>query len=111
MAHDAITNIPMPELDQHAHDDGEKAVLHLVTGKAMVGIASRAMIHFAGDGTVTFEMYGDFRKTLVHDQTARATQKAIDALHATSFTPEAIESLKGLARAFYVDKAAKQGGR
>lgn len=112
MAHDAITDITMPELDQHAHHEGARAILNLVTRKGMNGLHSAASVHFAEpNGIVTFELCGDFRKVLAHDRSARATQKAIDGLHAATFTPEAIESLKIIARAFYVDKAIKQGGR
>lgn len=112
MAHDAITDINMPELDAHAHHSGARAVLNLVTRKGMNGLHAAASIHFVEpNGITTFELCGDFREVISHDRTARGTQKAIDTLHADAFGAANVERIKDRARAFYVDKAIKKGGR
>jgi len=101
MAYEAVKLIDIPSLDK----DGQKAFLKLETSKHYIGgILSSASVEFHGESSISFEVFGDFRKLILRDQRARATQKAIDTQHAQVFTPAAIEELKAATLAFYEAK-------
>lgn len=85
-----------------------RAVLTIETDKAYrTGIDSDAKVqwHGAGFRTHAFGLGGggDFSKTIAKNLTARATQKAIDTLHAQTFTPETIAALTAEALAYYAE--------
>jgi hypothetical protein len=69
-------------------------------------LVSAAHLHFVKDGSLTFRVYGDFRKVLLRTL-ARATQKNLNTQHASVFTPAAIDALKTEALAFYAEKRKK----
>lgn len=103
MAQEPKQIIAIPELDSK---EGA-AQMEVSTQKYDNGrLVSAAHIHFVKDGMITFECFGDFRKT-VFQTLARGTQRNLNTQHASVFTPAAIDALKAEALAFY---AAKQKG-
>jgi len=103
MAQEPIQVISIPELN---NERGE-ARMELSTRKYDNGqILSAVHVHFLKDLMRTFEIYGDFRKTVLRTNN-RATQKALDKQYAQAFTPEVIDALKAEALAFYVNKRKK----
>jgi len=101
MAIEPKTIILMPALDKA---EGV-AQLELSTSKSSSGgLASSAHVQFAQpDGGVSFLMCGDFRKYFPRSKVA-ATQKNLNTLHASTFTPSVVETLKAEVRAFYANK-------
>lgn len=100
MAQEPKQIIAIPALD---NAEGA-AQMELSTQKYDNGrLVSAAHIHFVKDGCITFECFGDFRKT-VFRTLARATQKNLNTQHASVFTPAAIDALKAEALAFYAAK-------
>jgi hypothetical protein len=68
------------------------------------GLSSCAHVQFATpDGGISFLMCGDFRKYFPRVK-GKATQKALDTLHRSTFTPEVVETLKAEVLAFYANK-------
>ncbi len=102
MANEPKQTVDLPELN----NGQRQAQLQLRTYKSARGILSAAHVHFVKDGFVTFELFGDFSKTLGCFPD-RATQKNLDARHAETFTPAQLEILKGQILAFYADKAKR----
>jgi hypothetical protein len=104
VAQEPKQNIAIPELDSAAG----AAQMELSTEKYDDGrLVSAAHLHFVKDGSLTFRVYGDFRKVLLRTL-ARATQKNLNTQHASVFTPAAIDALKAEALAFYAEKRKKQ---
>ncbi len=104
MAHNPQTIITLPELDskQGAFQ------IELTTRKYSNGeMVSSATGEFARDGMVTYLMYGDFRKVYARTA-ARATQRALDAQHAATFSPAALPQIIADARAFYAARHAEE---
>ena len=102
MANERRQRIDLPELN----GPRGSAQLEIRTYKSTPHLASLAHVHFAKDGYVTFELFGDFSKSMVRSFD-RATQKNLDAQHARVFTPQAIADLKAEAIAFYAAKRSK----
>jgi hypothetical protein len=102
MAAERTARIYLEALDRN----GERALLNLSTSKSASGLLSVASVTFRRpDGIVTFELWGDFRKTVKVDRNARATQKNIDTQHFGTFTDAYIAELQAEALAFYASKA------
>lgn len=102
-------HIPLDYLDRK-YNTGCKTTgrLTLETGKDCKGglFASYKVEHVGGGfATHAFGMGdgGDIRKTIVRNPTARVTQKAIDTLHAQTFTPEAIAAIEATVREYYTN--------
>jgi hypothetical protein len=103
MAQEPEQIIPIPELDNEAG----AAEMEISTRKCNKNqLVSAAHIHFVKDGSLTFEVCGDFRKVLSRKR-ASATQRNLDDQHFSVFTPEAIGALKAEALAFYANKRKK----
>ena len=103
MAQEPKQIIAIPALDSA---EGA-AQMELSTRKYANGrLVSAAHIHFVKDGCITFECFGDFRKT-VFQALARGTQKNLNTQHSSVFTPAAIDALKAEALAFYAAKQKK----
>jgi hypothetical protein len=103
VAQEPETFIDIPALDS---EEG-KAQLVLSTFKSRGGeIISAVSIHFLRNGMITFQPFSDFHKTLLRTR-ARATQRALDAQHASVFTAPAVEALKAETLAFYAEKRKK----
>jgi hypothetical protein len=103
MAQEPKQIIAIPELDSAAG----AAQMEISTEKYDDGrLVSAAHLHFVKDGSLTFRVYGDFRKVLLRT-VARATQKNLNTQHASVFTPAAIDALKTEALAFYAEKRKK----
>ncbi len=102
MAFDRKQRIDVPAFDSARGT----AQLELRTYKGSRELISSAHIHFVRDGMVTFELFGDFSKTLSRSP-VRGTQANIDSQHARLFTPQAIDDLKAEAGTFYALKAEK----
>jgi hypothetical protein len=106
MAKEPTTIILMPQLDKAEGN----AQLRLSTHKGSRGLNSCASLTFATPGSpfsgFSFMLGQDFMK---HFPTVKlaATQKNLDALHAASFTPTAIDALKVEVLAFYAKQAAR----
>jgi hypothetical protein len=111
MATKQITTIP---LGLNRIDMGRETTAHLLleTSKDLYGgIHSTATVKWMGNGFYTHSFAfgaggGDFRKTLIADKSARATQRAIDTLHARTFTPAAVTEITASALAHYPGDAA-----
>jgi hypothetical protein len=103
MAQEPKQIIAIPALDSEAG----AAQMELSTQKYDNGrLVSAAHMHFVKDGCITFECFGDFRKT-VFQTLARGTQKNLSTQHASVFTSAAIDALKAEALAFYAAKQQK----
>lgn len=94
----------------------QSAVLTIETDKHYNGgLDATATVFWFGDHSRSHAFGlgggGDFSKTLAVNKTARATQKAIDTLHAQTFTPEVIASLTAEAIAYYVDGKDSTSGK
>jgi hypothetical protein len=101
-------NFEIPALNRN----GKDAILTLHTHKGgRGGIYSYAQVQYREGPFLSFEMFGDFRKVVANNQTARATAKAIETQHAAAFTPEVKAALIVEALAFYAAKAAKDATR
>ena len=108
MANDRRQEIELGlQKQEYRHDPTSirHAMLELLTTKGSRGLYSAATVSWAGGGCRSFEIYGDFRETLARNPNARATQKAIDDLHAGTCTPEVIADVTSRAKAFYAEKA------
>lgn len=100
MAQEPKQIIAIPELDSA---EG-KAQMELSTNKYNSGqLVSAAHVHFVKNGCITFECFGDFRKTVLRTL-ARATQKNLNTQHTSVFTTACIDALKAEALAFYAEK-------
>jgi len=107
MAYEAVKLIAIPSLDK----DGQQAFLKLETAKQNSGgIFSSASVEFHSEGSVSFEVFGDFSKVILRDQKARATQKAIDTQHTNVFTQASIEQIKDSVISYYAAKGADANG-
>jgi hypothetical protein len=107
MANSAVKLIDFPSLDK----DGLKAFLKLETSKHYIGgILSYASVEFHGKDSITFEVFGDYRKVILRDQKARGTQKAIDTQHANVFTQASIEEIKASVVSYYAAEGADANG-
>ena len=96
--------IDIPELNR----EDTRAELQIKTYKNDYGqIVSAARVHFVKDGMITFEIFGDFSKTVLRIK-GRATQKNLDTQHAQAFTPESIAALKAEVLAFYASKRKRE---
>jgi hypothetical protein len=96
--------IDIPELN----NEQGAAQMELSTRKYSNGqIVSAAHIHYAKDGMMVFELYGDFSKTMLRIK-GRATQKTLDAQQAQAFTPESIAALRVEVLAFYASKRKRE---
>lgn len=107
MASKVLDYFYIPELDK----DGSRARLALMTDtSSRGGLSSSASMQFAEQegNNFTFEMCGDFRKTVLTTRNLRATKKNVDAHHKAAFTPEAIEALKAETIAYYEAKEARR---
>lgn len=103
MAQEPKQIIPIPELNSEAG----AAEIEISTRKCNKNqLVSSAHIHFVKDGSITFEVFGDFHKVLSRKR-ASATQRNLDEQHFSVFTSEAIDALKAEALAFYADKRKK----
>jgi hypothetical protein len=109
VAKEPKTIIILPELNKPS-DTGngiDKAQLELSTTNYNGRITSVAHVVYTNpEGNLTFAT-DDYLKRLATLTGARATQKTLDTRHAAIFTPEAIETIKGDAFAFYRAKHSK----
>lgn len=81
-------------------------ILVISTAKAVNGgIYTSANVQAEGGGVVTFEVAGDFSKTLERDRKARCTEKAVRAMHARVMARQ--DEIVAEAHDFYTKKAAK----
>lgn len=86
----------------------EKAVLELKTDTTLNGcIYSNASVCWEGNGLKTFVIYGDFNLPVSRSPKQRGTQKNIDTMHNSTFTPETQEALKAQALEFYATRAKR----
>ncbi len=75
----AQTDIELEPMEQDA-----KRILRIQTSKARCGISTSASVwKLDGRGTMSTELYGDFRKTIAV-ATNRCTEKAVRTLHETA---------------------------
>lgn len=86
----------------------QTAVLNIETDKAYSGgLDSRAQVFWLADHSrscaIGMGHGGDFSKKIAVNKALRATQKAIDTMHAAVFTPEVIASLTAEALAYYAE--------
>lgn len=100
-------------LTRNENNRPARGILTLETSKAYRGgVESDAKVMWHGTG---FRVHafglgggGDFSKTLARNTTAKATQKAIDTLHAQTFTPETIAALTAEVLAYYAEGKDKR---
>ncbi len=90
-----------------------RAVLTISTGKHYYGLGAEARVYWVGNHFRSCAMSlgasgGDYSRTLAKVPNGRATQKAIDTLHAQTFTPETIASLTAEALAYYAEGKDKR---
>ena len=110
MANDKTQHILLDYLDRTDHT-GRKTTgrLTLETGKdCKGGLSASYFVEHVGGHFATHAfgagLRGDIRKTIIRNPTARATQKAIDTLHAQTFTPVAIASIEATVREYYTNE-------
>ncbi len=85
---------------------GDLAMLLVIsTSKAMNGgLYSSANVQAEGFGVVTFEIGGDFSKTIERDRAARCAEKTVAAMQERALGRK--EALLAEAKAFYAAKGA-----
>ena len=112
MANDQKQNIELgiTRLEWGDSQRPQRAVLEISTSKHYYGLGSEAKVYWHGQHSRSNMMSigsgggGDFSKTVARaDRTVKATQKNIDKLHATAFTPEVIAELVEAAKAHYAE--------
>lgn len=90
----------------------QTCVLEISTGKHYYGLGAQAQVYWLRPQSRSCALGlgggGDFSKTLAKVLGRRATQKAIDTLHAQTFTPETIAALTAEALAYYAEGKDKR---
>jgi hypothetical protein len=116
MADKRVIKIQLPELDRSKGQDAltsGKCRLTLETDKAYNGgVDCTAQVSWIDERGFASHVLGiggggDFSRTYAKVK-GIATQKRIDTMHAQTFTPEFIESIKAEVRSFYALEAAKR---
>lgn len=81
----------------------ERAVLELRTSKGFrSGVQATATVFWISeDGYRSRLLFGDFQQNVAATPAVKATQKAIDTLHAQAFTTAEIEALTEKAKEYY----------
>ena len=107
MAIDAVTRIELPVTRTEMRSGNvDRLILLLETSRPAFGGGVRSSARagwLATDRIVSFAagVKGDFRKILLYDASARATQKKLDTQHASVFTMSVVDELKKEVTDFY----------
>ena len=113
MATAVKTTIDFPAVDgfRTMAKDDEKSQLVITTDKGYrdgIDVSARVQGH---DGTFITISSSDFRITVANFPAKRVTQKRLDAIHAETVSDELIESVKGVAFAYYSEQVALKAQR